>query len=31
MYEYIYPKDPQDPPMEGWMNLYDAGVFRSSK
>ena len=20
-----------DPPMEGWMNLYDAGVFRSSK
>ena len=26
-----YPKDPQDPPMEGALNLYDAGVFRSSK
>ena len=26
------PKDPQDPPMEGSQkNLYDAGVFRSSK
>ena len=24
------PKDPKDPPMEGWTNLYDAGI-RSSK
>ena len=25
------PKDRKDPPMEGWTNLYDAGVFWSSK
>ncbi len=30
--ERIGPKDPQDPPMEGARkNLYDAGVYRSSK
>ena len=25
------PKDRKDPPMEGWTNLHDAGVFWSSK
>ena len=27
IYLYIYPQESFDPPMEGWMNLNDAGVF----